>query len=175
MINASNGVDVGELLTNLVEILVSGLSDDVPTARYAASIGARTFFKNHATLTYGAMLVPAVSLNRFYAAEGVRSTNLETWKTLTSIDPANYLEAITLFCTDQIAKGDGSSKEAACLCLDDVCSKFVSDHLKAIFSNLVDKILHALKTCFDDESWTVRDSAIAACSTIVDSYPSESM
>jgi hypothetical protein len=30
MINASNGVDIGELLANLVEILARGLSDVVP-------------------------------------------------------------------------------------------------------------------------------------------------
>jgi hypothetical protein len=30
MINASNGVDIGELLKNLVEVLTSGLSDSVP-------------------------------------------------------------------------------------------------------------------------------------------------
>jgi hypothetical protein len=119
--------------------------------------------------------VPAVSLNRFYAAEGVRACNLETWRAfLTTIDPSNYLEAISCCCLNQISKEDQASKEAACLCLDDICTKFVSDHCKAIFTTLVADILLALKTCFDDESWTVRDSAIAACATIIDTYPQQS-
>lgn len=39
---------------------------------------------------------------------------------------------------------------------------------------LVTQCLTALLICFENESWTVRDAAIAASATIVDAYPAQS-
>lgn len=44
VLTASKSLHVDELLTELSQIIVSGLQDGVPSVRYAASIGARKFF-----------------------------------------------------------------------------------------------------------------------------------
>lgn len=116
--------------------------------------------------------MPAVSLNRFYAAEGVRCCNLETWRLAQG--PASQLDAIVSYCVGQVSTGDHAAKEAACLCLADVCANAVGDQAKAVFEAKAAQCLEALQGCFEDESWTVRDAAFAASATIIDACPAES-
>lgn len=58
-----------QLTGSLVPMILRGLEDSIPQVRYAASVSARTFVKNG---NQSVSLLPAISLNRFYVAEGVQ-------------------------------------------------------------------------------------------------------
>jgi hypothetical protein len=65
-------------------------------------------------------------------------------------------------------------REAACHCIQELCTKVAQVIDKDPFRKNIDKLLKCLVDCFKDESWPVRDVACIACAHFVATFPEES-
>ncbi|CAL8072438.1 unnamed protein product [Calicophoron daubneyi] len=158
--------------------LVQGLSDNWSQVRMAASRATRIFFDvppppgNEVTDAYP-ILLPAMCLNRYYVAEGVRIYSQDTWCRVTKGEGklllGKYLTPAIEFYIKQSDADNHAVREAACASIAEAVSKLDADLLKPHMKS----ILEALIVCFGDESWPVRDAACGALGTLLSTFPSE--
>nr|CAH8826961.1 unnamed protein product [Trichobilharzia regenti] len=158
--------------------LVQGLSDNWSQVRMAASRAVRTFFEVNPPPGYSRddvypILLPAMCLNRYYVAEGVRIYSQDTWCRVTQGEGRKLLGQFLSPAVDYYIKQSDADnhavREAACASMAEIVMKLDPQLLLPF----VDKLLNALLVCFGDESWPVRDAACVALGTLISIFPNE--
>eukprot|EP00850_Spirogloea_muscicola_P012243 SM000078S22102 [mRNA] locus=s78:439279:445616:- [translate_table: standard] len=158
------------------EILAIGLADNWSQVRYAASVATRAFLESTERYKeqFYSILLPAMCLNRYYVAEGVRLYSQSTWATVMGNagkrELASYAPQVVSFYIKQSRADNHAVREAACYCIAELMCKV--DHEKV--SPFVPQLLEALIDCFKDASWPVRDAACTACGRCIFGFPEES-
>ncbi|XP_065898567.1 uncharacterized protein [Dysidea avara] len=164
-----------DLLTLIAKSLALGLSDNWSQVRMAACVATRQFFTTMGSVdaVYLDILIPAMCLNRYYVAEGVRVYSQQTWLTVTKNQGVHLVEerisSVVAFYVAQSSADNHAVREAACACIAELGSKVSKD----ILSPHVAKLLSTLLVCFKDECWPVRDAACLACGNFVSCFPAE--
>ena len=165
-----------ELASQLCESLRKGLSDNWSQVRLAASVATRQFFQDLNETDkriYFKTLLPAMCINRYYLAEGVRLYNQESWRLILGNEGrANVellIEDVVAFYISQTESDNHAVREAACHCMAELGSKINQDVVRPYLPRL----LEALHFCFKDESWPVRDTACVACGNFALAFPQE--
>eukprot|EP00850_Spirogloea_muscicola_P019293 SM000187S03910 [mRNA] locus=s187:114336:121099:- [translate_table: standard] len=158
------------------EILAIGLADNWSQVRYAASVATRAFLESTEGYReeFYPILLPAMCLNRYYVAEGVRLYSQSTWAAVMGNagrrELATYAPQVVSFYIKQSRADNHAVREAACYCIAELMCKV--DHEKV--SPFVPQLLEALIDCFKDASWPVRDAACTACGRCIFGFPEES-
>ncbi|XP_012562698.2 uncharacterized protein LOC100213644 [Hydra vulgaris] len=165
-----------ELASQLCESLRKGLSDNWSQVRLAASVATRQFFQDLNETdkkVYYKTLLPAMCINRYYLAEGVRLYNQESWRLILGNDGrANVellIEDVVTFYISQTESDNHAVREAACHCMAELGTKISPEVVRPYLPRL----LEALHFCFKDDSWPVRDTACVACGNFALSFPQE--
>eukprot|EP00850_Spirogloea_muscicola_P014971 SM000111S18794 [mRNA] locus=s111:183250:196627:+ [translate_table: standard] len=179
-LSSLSGVCRGEGLRQdgqrFAEILANGLADNWSQVRYAASVATRAFLESTEGYKeqFYPILLPAMCLNRYYVAEGVRLYSQNTWATVMGNagrrELATYAPQVVAFYIKQSRADNHAVREAACYCIAELMCKV--DHEKV--SPFVPQLLEALIDCFKDASWPVRDAACTACGRCIFGFPEES-
>nr|VZI41487.1 unnamed protein product [Spirometra erinaceieuropaei] len=173
-----DGVEAVPDFVRVAEQLAFGLADNWSRVRMAALKASRTFFEVPPPpgLTYEdiyGILLPAICLNRFYVAEGVRIFCQDTWCHITQGHGREMLTSILPVTLDYYVLQSGvdnhAVREAACAALAEVGLKLDPAGLKPHLP----KLLEALFRCFRDDSWPVRDAACLALGNLINVFPGE--
>jgi len=159
------------------DYLKRGLSDNWSQVRLAASVATRQFLQtlpdSQSREKFYPKILPAMCLNRYYVAEGVRIYSQQSWKTLVGTEGKHmvekYITETVEFYISQTKADNHAVREAACACIAELGTKVNPDSLRPHVSDL----LHALVCCFKDDSWPVRDAACVACGNFVLCFPEE--
>lgn len=160
----------------LTRILGTGLGDNWSQVRFAASVAARKYLEHAEGFRerYYERLLPAMCLNRYYVAEGVRLYSIETWRRVMGAGAgpalvAAHIGAVVAYYVSQSEADNHAVREAACHCTAELGLKVDREAVRPHVAEL----LRALMVCFRDESWPVRDAACGACGNFVSSFPEE--
>ncbi|CAH3155687.1 unnamed protein product [Porites evermanni] len=159
------------------DYLKKGLSDNWSQVRLAASVATRQFLQtlpnSESRERFYPKILPAMCLNRYYVAEGVRIYCQQSWKMVVGTEGKQlvekYITEIVEFYISQTKADNHAVREAACACIAELGTKVDQDCLRSHVSDL----LHALVCCFKDDSWPVRDAACVACGNFVLCFPEE--
>ncbi|KAH8852513.1 Armadillo type fold [Schistosoma japonicum] len=163
---------------NVAIQLAKGLSDNWSQVRMAASRAVRTVFEVDPPPGYTRdniypILLPAMCLNRYYVAEGVRIYSQDTWCRVTQGEGRKLLSQNLIPAVDYyIEQSDADNhavREASCAAIAEIVTKLDSNLLLPC----VNKLLDALTICFGDESWPVRDAACVALGSLISIFPNE--
>ncbi len=161
----------------LATSIATGLADNWSQVRMAASIAAREFLytiepKEDREL-YWPILLPAMCLNRYYVAEGVRLYSQETWRNVTEGKGVSLVEkhivGVVEFYISQSQAANHAVREAACTCIAELGKKVSRE----VFRPFIKRLIEVLLECFRDDSWPVRDAACLACGNFVACAPEE--
>ncbi|KAK2561519.1 hypothetical protein P5673_015491 [Acropora cervicornis] len=137
-------------------------SEAAEKVRLAASVATREFLQtlpdSESRERFYPKILPAMCLNRYYVAEGVRIYSQQSWKMTVE------------FYISQTKADNHAVREAACACIAELGTKVNPESLRPHVSDL----LQALICCFKDDSWPVRDAACVACGNFVLCFPQES-
>lgn len=152
----------------VLKVLKGSLSDNWSQVRMAASVLCRSYLSALPQDMRGGadkVLVPFMSLNRFYLAEGVRLYSQETWKQKVPNGKdvlELHLPSVIRHYVKALDEDNHVVRESAALAIGEVVEKFeaekVSPHLMII--------KESVKAAFYDESWPVRDRACVCLSLI---------
>ncbi|RMX42240.1 hypothetical protein pdam_00011613 [Pocillopora damicornis] len=159
------------------DYLKKGLSDNWSQVRLAASVATRQFFQTlpnkESRERFFPKVLPAMCLNRYYVAEGVRIYSQQSWKMIVGTEGKHlvekYITETVEFYISQTKADNHAVREAACACIAELGTKVSQDSLRSHVSEL----LQALVFCFKDDSWPVRDAACVACGNFVLCFPQE--
>lgn len=166
---------------NYIEIarsLLQGLSDNWSQVRMAASKAVRTFFDTAPPPGFSRydvypILLPAMCLNRYYVAEGVRIYSQATWCRVTQGEGkallGRYLDSALKYYIQQSDSDNHAVREAACAAIAETIIKLDPQLLKPFVVQLLDAFL----VCFGDESWPVRDAACIALGSLISKFATE--
>ncbi|GJQ15426.1 hypothetical protein GpartN1_g7217.t1 [Galdieria partita] len=164
-----------ELLDMAAKIITSGMEDNWSQVRFASSVSCRLFLQNLKSKKsqYFSILLPRLRLNCHYAAEGVKSYCLESWKLLLKDNGLNTFselaESFFDYYVSQTTAENHSVREAACYAMEEAVErlpfKSLEGHIK--------QVVHSLFICFQDESWPVRDCASVVCGSVTAKYPNQ--
>lgn len=80
-----------------------------------------------------------------------------------------YIESVQLYYIKQTKADNHAVREAACACIAELGSKVNQDAVRPY----VLPLLEALRVCFNDDSWPVRDAACLACGNFIFCFPEE--
>lgn len=171
---ALSGTDALEQIAEEVASdLVDGLSDNWSQVRYAASRAARALLLGVTAAREAVypIVMPAMCLNRYYVAEGVRLYSQETWRLVMGTSGrevvARYIDSVVPYYVSQSKANNHAVREAACGCMTELMNKVE----RTAVEGHVQTMLQALLNCFKDESWPVRDCACTACASAVANFP----
>lgn len=159
------------------DYLKKGLSDNWSQVRLAASVATRQFFQTlpskESREKFFPKVLPAMCLNRYYVAEGVRIYSQKSWEIIVGTEGKHmvekYITETVEFYISQTKADNHAVREAACACIAELGTKVSQDSLRSHVSDL----LQALVCCFKDDSWPVRDAACVACGNFVLCFPQE--
>ncbi|CAH8456486.1 unnamed protein product [Schistosoma haematobium] len=163
---------------NVATQLAKGLSDNWSQVRMAASRAVRTLFEVDPPSGYTRddiypILLPAMCLNRYYVAEGVRIYSQDTWCRVTQGEGrkllGQYLVPAVDYYIQQSDADNHAVREASCASMAEIVTKLDPNLLLPCVSKLLD----ALIVCFGDESWPVRDAACVALGSLISTFPNE--
>ncbi|CAH8455893.1 unnamed protein product [Schistosoma margrebowiei] len=163
---------------NVATQLAKGLSDNWSQVRMAASRAVRTLFEVDPPSGYTRddiypILLPAMCLNRYYVAEGVRIYSQDTWCRVTQGEGrkllGQYLVSAVDYYIQQSDADNHAVREASCASMAEIVTKLDPNLLLPCVSKLLD----ALIVCFGDESWPVRDAACVALGSLISTFPNE--
>uniref|UniRef100_A0A7I4BI56 TOG domain-containing protein n=1 Tax=Physcomitrium patens TaxID=3218 RepID=A0A7I4BI56_PHYPA len=159
----------------IASYLALGLSDNWSQVRYAASIATRTFMRRTSEFKsdFFSKLLPAMCLNRYHGAEGLRLYSQETWQLVMGStgreEVAKYVDVVLDYYIVQSTAQNHLVKEAACHCMAELLWKIDPERI----GSLVPRVLTTLMSCFKDPSWAVRDAACSAMRKAIEGYPEE--
>ncbi|KAG0607263.1 hypothetical protein M758_8G014500 [Ceratodon purpureus] len=159
----------------IASYLALGLSDNWSQVRYAASISTRTFMRRTLEFKsdYFPKLLPAMCLNRYYGAEGLRLYSQETWQLVLGNtgkeEVAKCVDVVLEYYIAQSTAQNHLVKEAACHCMAELLGKIDPERI----GSLVPRVLTTLMNSFKDPSWAVRDAACSAMRKAITGYPEE--
>eukprot|EP00743_Colponemidia_sp_Colp-15_P008658 GILK01009422.1.p1 GENE.GILK01009422.1~~GILK01009422.1.p1 ORF type:complete len:693 (+),score=78.57 GILK01009422.1:26-2080(+) len=162
----------------IVPLLCGGLSDNWSSVRYAATAATHEwmlsaiFFRE----LFFPQLLPRMSVNRYYVAEGVRLYALGTWTTIVGTKGLGWLAELAKetceFYVSQCDSENHAVREAACHCIGELGAKVALGNSEP-FKEYVPQLMQALQKCFKDESWPVRDAACTACGAFITGFTAE--
>eukprot|EP00762_Andalucia_godoyi_P004245 ANDGO_05496.mRNA.1 hypothetical protein PTSG_07596 len=153
-------------------ILRRGLSDSSPQVRFAASAAVRGFLMGleswEAREPHLPNLIPPLCLNRYLqAVEGVRIFCQETWKMVFEDKGKGYVEkyisSVVEFYVEQVASDHVAVREAACLAINEVCTKLS----KAVTVDCVHNLLACILRSLSDSAWNIRCTAATVLGNMV--------
>uniref|UniRef100_A0A1B6GJM3 TOG domain-containing protein n=1 Tax=Cuerna arida TaxID=1464854 RepID=A0A1B6GJM3_9HEMI len=158
--------------------LALGLADNWSQVRLAASDATRHFLlalpSSQARETFYPQLLPQMCLNRYYIAEGVRIYSQETWRQVMGSHGRSmvqrYIAPTVTYYTTATQSDNHAVREAACACIAELASKIDQAAVRPFVQVLLDTLL----TCFQDDSWPVRDAACLACGHFILCFSEES-
>eukprot|EP00892_Ulva_mutabilis_P004621 jgi/Ulvmu1/2530/UM138_0035.1 len=166
--------ELSNIAAEVAEKLRDGLSDNWSQVRFASSRATRELLQGVPEARREdllPLLLPAMCLNRYYVAEGVRVFSQESWRvcfgTTGRQRVAQHISAVVPYYTSQSKANNHAVREAACACIGELCEKVD----RAAVEPHVPTLLHALLVCFNDESWPCRDAAAAGSAALAASYP----
>ncbi|XP_048580229.1 uncharacterized protein LOC116601563 isoform X2 [Nematostella vectensis] len=158
------------------DYLRKGLADNWSQVRLAASTATRHFLQTLPPIAreqFYPILLPAMCLNRYYVAEGVRIYSQKSWKMVMGMEGKQlvekYIKETVEFYVSQTKADNHAVREAACACIAELGLKVSADYTRPHVKSLLD----ALIICFMDDSWPVRDAACVACGNFIQSFPNE--
>lgn len=163
--------------SDLVSRLISGLADEWPEVRMDACIAARRFFsfvpqENH--MQYFEGILPRLCINRYFAAEGVRTYSHMTWRQVVGQQGAElvakFVRSFVEFYISQTQVLNQEMREAACLCIGEVAAKISREAVLPFATDLLAAVLSMIE---GKGSWTVRNAACLALGKIFESFPDE--
>ncbi|GBF89452.1 hypothetical protein Rsub_02024 [Raphidocelis subcapitata] len=173
---ALDPVELAAVGEDIAGRIADGLSDNWSQVRYAACTAARAFMAGVPAADaprFHAALLPAMCLNRYYVAEGVRLYAQESWRRAVGQRGralvAEHIDPVVSYYIAQSKANNHAVREAACACIAELMEKVD----KAAVAPHVPTLLRALILCFKDMSWPVRDAACVACGRCVSAYPEE--
>lgn len=154
-----------------------GLQDNWSRIRQASSLAAQSFLSSLCTEEdrekFWPILLPCVCLNRFYAAEGVKTTALNTWQLLVGSKGRDlvetHIESFITTYTEMSKANNHMISEAACSAIAEILCRIDRN---AVFVHL-DCMVQALGSCLKDDSWPVRDSSCVATGHLLRNYGEE--
>jgi hypothetical protein len=166
------------LFDRICVILCEGLQDNWSEIRLPACHCARAFLlalSESDQDIYWRSLLPRLCLNRFYAAEGVRSYSLDTWRLVLGTRGRLLLERHFSAAVDHYTSMSRAQNhmvaEAACQVMAEAAARLdpsaVRPCLPLLFSSLM--------ACLMEVSWPVKDAATAATGTLVRFFPEEAL
>ncbi|GAB4818455.1 hypothetical protein N2152v2_005501 [Parachlorella kessleri] len=149
----------GEQGPEIARRLVLGLCDNWSQVRYAASVATRSLLKHTGPEARERqllpILLPAMCLNRYYVAEGVRNYSQETWRRVMGTHGrdhvAKHAQQVVSFYVEQAKANNHSVREAACACMAELMAKVD----RSAVAPHVPRLLRSLVGCFKDPSWPV--------------------
>ncbi|KAL2622568.1 hypothetical protein R1flu_002773 [Riccia fluitans] len=159
----------------IAEGLALGLSDNWSQVRYAASIATRNFMCRTSSYnrSFYPQLLPAMCLNRYYAAEGVRLFSQETWKLILGEsgreEVANHIEGVVKHYISQSCAENPLVRESTCHCIGELMVKIDREKIRPH----VQPLIVALMNCYQDPSWHVRDAACSGLGKAITEFPEE--
>ncbi|XP_064405972.1 uncharacterized protein LOC135351009 [Halichondria panicea] len=160
----------------VAQALASGLADNWSQVRMSASVATREFLVHlppEERQPHLPTLLPAMCLNRYYVAEGVRIYSQETWRVVTQTRGVQlveqHIDKVVDFYISQSQAANHAVREAACICTAELGTKVNKDCLRPYVGRLVSVLLE----CFHDDSWPVRDAACLACGNFLGCFPDE--
>jgi len=168
-----------KLSWQIADALVLGLGDNWSRIRQASCAATQAFISGLATDSdrdpFWGMLLPNICLNRFYAAEGVKSTALETWAGLVGTAGrdfvAKYVGSFIYVYADSSKSNNHMVSEAACSAMAEIVCRIEKFAVRPHLAPLV----QALDACLTDDSWPVRDSSCIAVGSLLKHYGSEAI
>ncbi|GMI12834.1 hypothetical protein TrRE_jg10611 [Triparma retinervis] len=157
-----------KFFNKMLKVLQGSLSDNWSQVRMASSVLCRAYLSAlPPTLRLAAdkVLIPFMSLNRFYLAEGVRLYSQETWKRMVPNGKEvleKHLPKVIRHYVKALDEDNHVVRESAALAIGEIVEKIsqekVDPHLQLI--------TESVKAAFYDESWPVRDRACVCLSLI---------
>lgn len=157
--------------------LAEGLADNWSQVRMAASVAVQQFLlhleEGQAREEHFAVLLPAMCLNRHYVAEGVRLYSQETWRLVMGaegiLQTERCIKQVVQFYVSQTQADNHAVREAACMCVAELGKKVD----RAVLQPFVLDLMQCLLTCFQDDSWPVRDATCLATGCFVACFPDQ--
>ncbi|CAM6015326.1 unnamed protein product [Sphagnum balticum] len=162
----------GESISNGLAL---GLSDNWSQVRFAASIATRTFMQRTQQFNpiFYPMILPAMCLNRYYGAEGLRLYSQDSWQMLMgSTGRDEVAKSVDNFLDYYVTHASAENRlvrEAACHCIAELLVKIDPERIKPLIS----QVLATLMGCFKDSSWAVRDAACSALGKAITGFAQE--
>ena len=110
--------------------LAFGLDDNWSEVRFAASVALRELFMKGDAFKarHYEVLVPRMLLNRYYAAQGVKTFSLDTWRLVIGEQGrqlvAQYIDKIVEYYISQIDSDNFGVREAAIHCMGELATRF---------------------------------------------------
>ncbi|KAL3698941.1 hypothetical protein R1sor_016963 [Riccia sorocarpa] len=159
----------------IAEGLALGLSDNWSQVRYAASIATRNFMCRTSSYnrSFFPQLLPAMCLNRYYAAEGVRLFSQETWKLILDEsgreEVGNNIASVVKHYISQSCAENPQVRESTCHCIGELMVKIDREKIRPH----VQPLTVALMNCYQDLSWHVRDAACSGLGKAIAEFPEE--
>ncbi|EME26677.1 hypothetical protein Gasu2_00370 [Galdieria sulphuraria] len=164
-----------EIVDIVAKIIASGMEDNWSQVRFAASLNCRLFLLllKSRKCQYFSILLPRLRLNCHYAAEGVKSYSLESWKLILQNDGLKTLselaESFFDYYISQTLAENHSVREAACHAMEEAVERLPFEALE----RHIKEVIQSLFFCIQDESWPVRDCASVVCGSVTAKYPKQ--
>jgi hypothetical protein len=119
------------------------------------------------------MILPAMCLNRYYGAEGLRLYSQDSWQMLMgSTGRDEVAKSVDNFLDYYVTHASAENRlvrEAACHCIAELLVKIDPERIKPLIS----QVLATLMGCFKDSSWAVRDAACSALGKAITGFAHE--
>jgi hypothetical protein len=113
--------------------VAGGLSDNWSQVRFAASTAARRFMlaaPEDVRAQIDHVVIPAMCLNRYYVAEGVRLYAQESWRLVVGDQGVSlvtrHVDAVVAHYVEQSKANNHAVREAACACIAELMTKIKS-------------------------------------------------
>lgn len=157
----------------IVDALQFGLDDNWSRIRQASCTATAAFFSalpETEKVEYWPKLLPGVCLNRFYAADGVKTVALEAWKGLVGTRGRSLVSSFIGSFVHSYAEASQSNNhmvsEASCSAMAELLCRIETDAVLPHLNHLV----QALEACIADNSWPVRDASCVATGSLIKHY-----
>ncbi len=126
--------------------------------------------------SYLKKLLPRLCLNRFYAAEGVKSVSHYSWREIFGQRGKEYYSEIVVLAAQYYSEASKSHNhvvcEAACHSMAELAAKILTSlSSEADVSECVNIIVEALFNCINDDSWPIRDASSLSMGIVARYFP----
>jgi len=104
-------------------------------------------------------LIPALLLNRYYVAAGVRNLCVESWKATFGengkAEICRYILEVATYYIKQSKVNNHHAREAVCHCMAELCTKIavLGPEFKDYIKPFIEDLVSALVCCYKDGSW----------------------
>ena len=126
--------------------------------------------------SYLKKLLPRLCLNRFYAAEGVKSVSHYSWREIFGQRGKEYYSEIVVLAAQYYSEASKSHNhvvcEAACHSMAELAAKILTSlSSEAVVGECVNIIVEALFNCINDDSWPIRDASSLSMGIVARYFP----